>query len=396
MIHQRRHEVIQKLIRAYDGQEPLPIYLKRYFRQHRNMGSTDRRTIASFVYPYFRLGRALDACPAAERLAIGNLLCQRERSPLLDYALSSQTTLDPGLAGAGLEEKVSHIMEKYPGFSVSDVFPFTSPLSDGLDLSAVAASMLMPPLVWIRVRPGREKSVAKAVKEAGLEILHNMEGGRTLAFAPGTKLTTLVPFDRGGFEIQDLSSQRTGKYMEAGTDELWWDMCGGAGGKTLMLKSRIPELNVFLTDRRDGILQSAVKRFRKAGVSGVTVVKADLNRDPVPHGFPASFDGIILDAPCSGSGSWARTPERITTFRENEIGSYARLQRKLIDVASARLKAGGQLVYITCSVFREENEGAVDHAKAIDLQCVKTVLLNGIPERAECLFVAVMKKQPDQ
>jgi 16S rRNA (cytosine967-C5)-methyltransferase len=105
------------------------------------------------------------------------------------------------------------------------------------------------------------------------------------------------------------------------------------------------------------------------------------------------FSGIILDAPCSGSGTWGRTPESSTFFKAAQIGEYAALQKKIAGNVAPFLAPGGTLIYITCSVFKEENEDAVAF---LEKECGLTIEENGIisgyERNADTMFVAVAKK----
>ena len=102
---------------------------------------------------------------------------------------------------------------------------------------------------------------------------------------------------------------------------------------------------------------------------------------------------IIADVPCTGSGTWSRTPEQLFFFDEKDISKYSSLQKKILTNTIPRLKAGGWLLYVTCSVFREENEGNVkfiEETFAVSLQ--KQELLIGYEIKADTLFVALFRK----
>ncbi|MGI8893531.1 MAG: hypothetical protein ACR2GN_08720, partial [Bacteroidia bacterium] len=101
------------------------------------------------------------------------------------------------------------------------------------------------------------------------------------------------------------------------------------------------------------------------------------------------FDGIICDVPCSGSGTWARTPEDISCFKEDEIKNYLEKQKAIVINAAAHLTKSGKLIYITCSVFKEENENMVNYiVNNTSLQMQEMKLIDGTELRADSLFVA--------
>ena len=104
------------------------------------------------------------------------------------------------------------------------------------------------------------------------------------------------------------------------------------------------------------------------------------------------FDGIIADVPCSGSGTWSRTPEMLTFFDEQELVKYTDRQKEIVTNVMPYLKPGGYLIYITCSVFKVENEDIVAHlSKLPQLELVKTALINGIANRSDSMFYALFK-----
>ena len=146
------------------------------------------------------------------------------------------------------------------------------------------------------------------------------------------------------------------------------------------------------TDVRESILNNLRSRFRQAGINQYNSYVADISTS----GFkPAStYDVVLCDAPCSGSGTWSRTPEQMYFFQEEKIHYYADLQKRIALNASQAVKAGGYFIYITCSVFKEENEEVVDFLmKERGLQLLQATYLKGYHQKADTLFSAVFKLQ---
>jgi 16S rRNA (cytosine967-C5)-methyltransferase len=109
---------------------------------------------------------------------------------------------------------------------------------------------------------------------------------------------------------------------------------------------------------------------------------------------PGKFDLIIADLPCTGSGTWARTPEQLYFFNPSKISHYSNLQRNILQNVTTRLRPGGHLVYITCSVFKKENEDVATFVSRLPgLQLQKMILLKGYDIKADSMFVAVFENK---
>ncbi|HEY0896354.1 MAG TPA: RsmB/NOP family class I SAM-dependent RNA methyltransferase [Sphingobacteriaceae bacterium] len=229
------------------------------------------------------------------------------------------------------------------------------------------------------------------LEEAGVAFQRVEEHG--LAMDNGTKLNQLFP-DSRPFEVQDLSSQRTAAFFKPSAGEYWWDACAASGGKSLLLFHQEPDLKLLVSDIRESILQNLDDRFRSAGLLSYQKKVLDLTRTVDPELHHYAFDGIILDAPCTGSGTWGRTPEMIGQFQERKILQFQRLQKTIAAEVVRYLKPGKPLIYITCSAFREENEEVVSHltgSSGLELESMK--VLAGYEEKADTMFVARLIKR---
>lgn len=376
--------VFERILTAYTGEEPLPRFLGKYFKANRQMGSKDRKTASRLIYSYFRLGTAAMQQPPRERLAMGEFLCHEE-SAVVQYYLPEY---HPYIS-EGVTQKIKMLEEGTP-FRLVDVFPFLPHLSQSIDQEAFLQSLFIQPDLFIRLRPGHEQAVLAYLNTAGVPV--ERLSSYTLALPNGTALDRL-PHIRGKYEVQDRSSQQTVSYFEPGAGEQWWDACAGSGGKSLLLKDNYPAVNLLVSDMRGSILRNLDERFDAAGISDYRRKLIDLAGDPDVILGGEQFDGIILDAPCSGSGTWGRTPEMMTSFDGKRIPHFAALQKKITGNAVKYLKQGKPLVYITCSVFAEENEGVVSYLeKNCGLVPDRMEMLHGYRHRADTMFVARLIK----
>ena len=231
---------------------------------------------------------------------------------------------------------------------LAEVFPFTAHLSPGVDTQAFLESFFVQPDLFIRIHPGKEALLkAKLTAEA---ISYQELSAQTLSFANGTKLNHLL--EEGLFEVQDYSSQQTADYFEPKPYEYWWDACAASGGKSILLNQLAPDLKFLVTDLRESVLNNLDERFKANGIRNYQRKVIDLlqNPDAILHHY--EFDGIILDAPCTGSGTWGRTPELLSQFADYRIADFKRLQQSIAKNVVKYLKPGKPLIYITCSVFK--------------------------------------------
>jgi 16S rRNA (cytosine967-C5)-methyltransferase len=394
MIERNQLANIIKVISAYSCSKPLHFFLKTYFLQHRNMGSRDRNIMRTYVYNYFRLGTSFDSTSIEEKIAIATFLLTSDNNSLSDYCIGNYSLLDHSKIILSLDEKIKFVSEKYPGFTFENIFAFSNYLSPEINLIDFSKSFLIQPDVWIRIRKSNYREVIRELDENKIEftIVHEMKN--SLGFKNSVKLDQLRSFKKGYFEIQDISSQKTGDYFQPHSNEKWWDCCAGSGGKSLMLAEQGENIKITATDNRDSILKNLHERFKKAQLSNYKIKNADLIKPESGSEAPNYYDGIIADVPCSGSGTWSRTPEMLFCFKENEIEKYASLQKNILRNVVTSLKKGKPLIYITCSVFKKENEEVIDYVvHNLNLNIERSEYLIGYRSKADTLFVARFLKK---
>ncbi|MBO9573545.1 MAG: methyltransferase domain-containing protein, partial [Chitinophagaceae bacterium] len=206
-----------------------------------------------------------------------------------------------------------------------------------------------------------------------------------------TKVDTVLELNKEAV-IQDKSSQQTGALLAELKPENIWDCCAASGGKSLMVHDIIKSARLTVSDIRPSIINNLKERFSQAGIANYRSFVADLtdNNDKLPS---EKYDLIIADVPCSGSGTWSRTPEQLYFFKEEKIDYYHQLQQKIISRIIPSITSGGYLLYITCSVFKKENEEQVAFlTEKHQLKLLQSQLIKGYHEKADTLFAALFKK----
>ena len=384
----------EEIISLYKGEEPFPSFLKKYFSSHKKSGSRDRKSISHLCYCYFRLGKTATDLTIEERILAGLFLCSDQPNEVL-AALKPEWNHKVQLV---LEEKLLIInyspKEHLRRVIITEVFPWKDELSNGIVHEEFCKSFFIQPNVFLRVRPGKISTVINKLQAA--KIGFRIVGEETLAVPGGLKLEGVLAPDKD-VVIQDLNSQRTGDFIKSSTGSrepeiTVWDCCAGSGGKSIMAYDINPKIDLTVSDVRESILVNLRKRFQSAGIKKYKSFIVDLTSGKPEIQNPGA-EIIICDAPCTGSGTWSRTPEQLYFFKEPGIERYSALQKKIVSNVIPRLQKGGSLIYITCSVFRKENEEIVGFIEQnFPLQLKIMEVLKGYDKKADSMFVAVFGK----
>ena len=384
------YDRVKNLILAYDFAKPFAIYLKEFFRANRQMGARDRRETRDFCFNYLRIGKNLPQENFINRLAIASFLCSEKNSTSLDYLISNHSVLSINDIGLDLDKKIELVKAQFPDFSLDLVFTDHQLLGEQINKEKFEKSLLIQPRVWIRIKKGFQDAVVDELKS--LDIPFQNEEINILSFNPTQNLEQLKSFIAGNFEIQDINSGKIADFFTPKKDDKWWDMCAASGGKSLCLIDKEPNIYILATDIRENILKNYSHRMRKNDFSGYEIQKIDLTKKSIDPGD--RFDGIIADVPCTGSGTWARSPEHLlNNHAKNVLQFYQPLQRKLVENSIVNLRENGQLIYSTCSVFASENEENVAYfLEKLPLKLKEMKTLEGYEMKADSLFVASFVK----
>ena len=296
--------------------------------------------------------------------------------------------------GFSIDEKINLIKTTHPDFKLEDVFPWVPHLSAGINRDAFLKSFFIQPDLFIRVAKGFEAQVKAELTKAAVSFKD--ESNNCLSLPNGTRLETIFQ-KQHWYEVQDLSSQQTANYFKPQKWDSWWDACAASGGKSLLLHSLQPDIKLLVSDIRESILSNLDERFQQAGLRKYQKKLMDLTENNEQLLYNYEFDGIILDAPCSGSGTWGRTPEMISQFEIHKTDFFKRLQQAIVANVAKHLKPGKPLIYITCSAFKAENEDAVNYiTKQLGLQLEEMKVLTGYENKADTMFVARMVAPADK
>ncbi|QYJ81413.1 RsmB/NOP family class I SAM-dependent RNA methyltransferase [Shewanella aegiceratis] len=405
--------------------------LADYFRAHKKHGSKDRRVIRETLFGLFRWHGWLKLIPLKDdsqqaitqqwfaQLAMTAAL---ETHPWQDivsawrgFAGLDESAINARADTDDLKIKQAMLAAAFP----AQVFHFTALAPDWFwahfdqDLEMqerLVSSLSTRPPIWGRLQ-GISLAKAKA-KLAQQEIVASGSDYFKDAINLGHKsinLNGVALYSEGKLEIQDLGSQVIGNICAPKADESWWDACSGAGGKTLQLRSLMLQQDskasgsVVASDIRRKPLEELTKRAKRAGFSQISTQPWQSDALPVAAGH---FDGVLVDAPCSCTGTWRRNPDMRWLDDASAITDKASLQLDILSRACEAVRPGGALVYATCSISPVENQEVVEAflAKRPDfsLQTLThpftheaTQMLTVLPYQADSdgMFVAKMIRQ---
>ena len=350
-----------------------------YLRGRRYIGGGDRRAILEQVYGVLRGQARLDwwilraggEVGPRTRLLAWLALTQGETLESL-----AQDFLGQRHGPQPLNESEKNLLRYLDGKDLSDgsqsesvafelpewaVGELRAGLGDRFEQEA--AALREPAAVDLRV------NTLKSDRETARRALaaEGVEAAPTLLSPLGLRLETRKPiaatkvFSEGMVEVQDEGSQLVVQLVEAAPGLRVVDFCAGAGGKTLALAADMENKGQLLAlDVSEGRLRRAKARFRRSGAHNIETRTLRNERDPWLKRRKQAFDRVLVDAPCSGSGTWRRNPDAKWRLRSADLETLADLQGRILESAARLVKPGGRLVYATCSLFALENEKRVE------------------------------------
>lgn len=379
----------KNLIVSYNGDVPLSIYLKNYFALHKKHGSTDRKQITHWCYCYYRIGKTLMEEDIDLRMRIAYFLCN---DSCIKYEhLYDEIWIDNW--HTEVSKRVFFVKRLFKYFHTEDIFLSHKNISTSIDKISFIQSHLQQPYLFVRVRPGKEKNVIEKLDKNNISF--DKKTDVCISFANTTKIDNIL-FINKEVIIQDASSQQVGKLIEVVKNNFsqpisLWDCCAASGGKTILAKDILQNLSITVSDIRTTIIANLRKRFEEAGITKFESFVLDASK-PITT-LKKKFNFIICDVPCTGSGTWARTPEELFFFKEEKIEDFNKLQFTIANNVITHLANSGYFLYITCSVFEKENEQVVEQVmQQNNLELIEQKYFSGYANKADTMFAALLKK----
>jgi 16S rRNA (cytosine967-C5)-methyltransferase len=340
--------------------------MDRHFRANPRLGARDRGLIAEAVYACLRrLGlprHVVGATGPADAWLAVHLL----REGLSARALEQLRYRGEGaFAAAALAARVRALdpasLPRAVRLDLPEGLLARLDAQLGVDeAEALAAALQRPAPLDLRVNPlkaDRETVRARLAGE-GQSLEPTPYSPLGLRRADRAPLFQTAAFRDGLFEVQDEGSQLLGLLVEARRRETVVDYCAGAGGKALQLAAQMANTGtVYAFDVAAHRLERIRPRLRRAGIDNVQPIAITGGDDARVRRLQGKADRVLVDAPCSGTGTLRRNPD--IKWRSLDLDALGAGQRAILDAAAALVRPGGRLVYATCSLLREENEDVV-------------------------------------
>jgi 16S rRNA (cytosine967-C5)-methyltransferase len=338
-----RYHHLHAILASYAAQTlPLDLHIHQYFRTHKALGSQDRGFIAETIYGLIRWQGLIDHLTNYDRdweVRLKTFLQNDMRE------LSNDPTIP-------LPDRISFPAELF------ETIVNSHDLENAIDLCRIS-NFQAPTTIRVNLLKSTREALFTEWENL-FEISRCQHSPDGILFHKKINFFGLDEFKEGLFEVQDEGSQILANLMKPLPGDQVLDYCSGSGGKTLAFAPQMQSKGqIFLHDVRTHALMEARKRLKRATIQNAQIIHADevarLKK------LKKQMDWILVDAPCSGTGTLRRNPDMKWRFDRAMLIRLVGLQRQIFEKALSFLKPGGKIVYGTCSLLKEENQEQLEH-----------------------------------
>lgn len=326
-----------RLLTSLSTEVPLDLQLKRYFNLHKSIGANDRRDVAESVYSIIRYEAYFKAVVGPSWTAA------------LNAYLSPSFWKDWGASTLPLHTKYS--------FSPDAVDALERNYGKKTEALLKSLNSRAPLTIRTNTLKITPQKLMKRLLDSNVKVKACEVSSVGLSLEGQFNLFGLSEFKNGFFEVQDEASQLVAFKTGVAPGMTVLDLCAGSGGKSLAMGALMNNTGqLYLYDRRESILKNARLRCKRAGLQNYQVTE-NLQKQK------GKMDLVLVDAPCSGSGTYRRSPDQKLKFTMRGLQELNDLQFSLLSTAVSCLKPEGRIVYSTCSLLAEENQHIVKQAE---------------------------------
>jgi 16S rRNA (cytosine967-C5)-methyltransferase len=374
-------ELLTDILTSWQSDKRFPAdkQLERYFKARRYIGSKDRGAISELIYWVLRhqstltwwIEQQYHIC--TPRLFVFATLILRKEYTIESlsglshdgkYAPSPLTAdeirLCMALVGKPLEHKdmPPHVRLNYPAWT-HDMLKKS--FGKEFEHALRAMNEQAPTDLRVNILKTTREQLMQDLKKEGFDVAPTTTSPVGLRMAKRAPIFTSQYFKQGHFEVQDEGSQMVASLVDAAPGQKVIDFCAGAGGKALAIAAQMKNKGRILAwDTSEKRLKQISPRLRRAGVDNIQTHVIASENDAFIKRHKQSADRVLVDAPCSGSGTWRRNPDLKWRFTEKDLHEVMEIQHAILMSAARLVKPGGRLIYATCSIFKCENEEQID------------------------------------
>ncbi len=378
----RLQAAIEMLAAIHGGTAPADRATAAYFRSRRYIGGKDRREIIDRVYAVLRRRAALDwwiaravgdetpPDPERARMIAALVLIDGWSADRVAGAFDggqyrpatlapAERALAKALAGQALvhPDQPLWVRAEFPDWLEGD---FAATFGPRLEAEMTALMTEAPLDLRANALKATREAAMRALAAEGIEAAPTALSPWGLRVGSRPPLATLQSFRHGAYEVQDEGSQLAALLVDARPGQRVVDFCAGAGGKTLALAAALENKGqIVACDVLEGRVERAGVRLKRAGAHNVERRGLSSERDPWVKRHARRYDRVLIDAPCSGAGTWRRNPDAKWKLSRAGLDELVALQRNILESACRLVKPGGRLVYATCSLLAAENDDQV-------------------------------------
>lgn len=348
----------QLLTRVLTFSHPADAVVGRYFRDNRTLGPRERNTIAETVYAVIRFKARFELLarsgPGGRERKLAILGFSAPRDFLLGALKPDEKTWLETCEREGEAVMMDIHRHNLPQWMVPAL---KSQLGTGFDTLADTLNTPAPLDIRVNTFKSKREEIQKALKGLGIKAQETPYSPWGLRLESNPSLAKVKAYEQGAFEVQDEGSQLLAGILGAKRGEMVADFCAGAGGKTLAIGAMMRSTGrLYAFDTSAHRLDALKPRLARSGLSNVQTAAIAHERDDRIKRLAQKMDRVLVDAPCSGTGTIRRNPDLKWRLKEKELAEITALQSTILRSAAQLVKPGGRLVYATCSLLPDENE----------------------------------------
>jgi len=357
-----------------DTKSPADRLMAQYFRDHRYIGSKDKAAISEWLYIALRRKASLAwlieqiGLPIDSRGILAVAVAQSEGVVVTEmfngeqYAPSKLSHVEK-TALASLD---SVKLSEAPDWARLNIPEWLAPkllrsLGDGFEVEMLALQDRAATDIRVNTLKVTRENLIKELESQGFSPQPTPVSPNGLRFSTRVSLFNQNSFKNGWFEVQDEGSQLLAAVCDVKPGMRVVDFCAGAGGKTLALSAMMENKGVLhACDVHSKRLGNLSKRTKRAGVHNVQTHLLSSERDKWVKRNVGKMDVVLIDAPCTGTGTWRRSPDAKWNLQAEDLQNLIKVQNNILESAARLLKPGGKLFYATCSLLEDENEQQIE------------------------------------